>query len=117
MFQTIGTTNAWKILSLFAQKAHASFSSLPDCHETVEGFVKWMVEDLQKMEERIQQNPPQKQQQQEEEREEQEQEEHEDDDEQHQEADDQKVDQQDDDLVGGGDDGAVGHLVDGGDFG
>ena len=117
LFQTIGTTNAWKILSLFAQKAHASFSSLPDCHETVEGFVKWMVEDLQKMEERIQQNPPQKQQQQEEEREEQEQEEHEDDDEQQEEADDQKVDQQDDDLVGGGNDGAVGHLVDGGDFG
>ena len=84
--QTIDVVNAWKILSMFAQKAHASFSSLPGCHENVQGFAEWMMQDLQKIEERIQQNPPRKQQpQQQQQKHEHQQQEHEHDHQQHQE--------------------------------
>ena len=45
---------------MLAMKALDSFSSFPDCHENIKDFVDWMLEDLQNMKERMQQNLAQK---------------------------------------------------------
>ena len=47
-------------MDMLAMKAPDSFSLFPDCHENIKDFVDWMLEDLQNMKERMQQNLAQK---------------------------------------------------------
>ena len=56
-------------MNKFAEQVHAAFASFPNCHQSVGTFVQHIMKDMEKIGERIDQQPPQEDQQQQEEEE------------------------------------------------